>query len=70
MQGGEPWWVARDICNVLDIQNTTQAVEKLDDDERAMFNIGRQGEANIISESGLYSLIIRSDKPEAKKFKR
>lgn len=70
MQDGNPWWVARDICNVLELSNPTMALVNLDDDERAKFNLGRQGEANIISESGLYSLIIRSDKPEAKKFKR
>ena len=45
-------------------------VESLDDDERAMFNIGRQGEINIINEPGLYSLILRSRKSEAKAFKR
>ena len=70
MQDGEPWWVAKDVCNVLELTNPSMALVNLDDDERAKFNLGRQGEANIISESGLYSLIIRSDKPEAKKFRR
>lgn len=56
---GEPWFVANDICNALSIQNVTQAIARLDDDERSMFNIGRQGQANIISESGLYTLILR-----------
>jgi len=65
-----PWFVAADVCDVLDIQNTTQAMSRLDEDERAMFNIGRQGEAAIINESGLYSLILGSRKPEAKKFKK
>ena len=41
-----------------------------DENERSMFNIGRQGEVNIINESGLYTLILRSDKPEAKKFRK
>lgn len=54
-----PWFVAADVCAVLNIQNVTQAVEKLDADERSMFNIGRQGEATILSESGLYTLILR-----------
>lgn len=67
---GEVWFVAKDICDILDIQNVTQAVQNLDDDERAMFHIGRQGEANIISESGLYTLLLRSNKEEAKPFRR
>ncbi len=65
---GEPWFVAQDVCTALRIQNVTQALEKLDDDERAMFNIGhehrsifdsRVKDINIISESGLYTLILR-----------
>ena len=47
---GEIWFVAKDVCEALEIQNTTQAIQVLDEDERAMFYIGRQGEANIISE--------------------
>lgn len=66
----EPWFVAVDVCNVLDISNVTQAMQRLDEDERSMFNIGRQGETNLVNESGLYSLILRSRKPEAKRFKR
>lgn len=57
---GEPWFVASDVCRVLDVTNTTQALQSLDDDERSMFSIGRQGRANIINESGLYTLILRS----------
>lgn len=64
------WFVAKDVCDVLDIKNTTQAINRLDEDERTMLNIGRQGATNIINESGLYNLIIRSDKPSAKEFKR
>lgn len=65
---GQPWFVAQDVCSALRIQNVTQALEKLDDDERYMFNIGhehraifdsRVKEINIISESGLYTLILR-----------
>lgn len=66
----EPWFVAKDVCDVLEIANPTQAVNRLDEDERAMFNIGRQGETNIINEYGLYSLVLGSRKPEAKEFKR
>lgn len=57
---GEPWFVAADVCRVLEVANTSQAMHALDDDERSMFNIGRQGEANIVNESGLYTLILRS----------
>lgn len=60
MINGEPWFVATDVCRVLEVVNTTQAMQALDDDERSMFNIGRQGEANIVNESGLYTLILRS----------
>lgn len=66
----EPWFVAKDVCEILEIKNATQATAKLDEDERSMFNIGRQGEVNIINEFGLYSLVLGSRKQEAKKFKR
>ena len=70
VKDGEPWFVAKDVCEALEIQNVTQALERLDDDERSMFNIGRQGETNIVNEPGLYTLILGSRKPEAKAFKR
>lgn len=66
----EPWFVASDICKALDIQNVTQAVQKLDGDERSMLNIGRQGNANCVNEYGLYNLVLASRKKEAKDFKR
>ncbi|MFK4075220.1 Bro-N domain-containing protein [Ectopseudomonas khazarica] len=56
----DPWFVAVDVCKALGITNTTQAISALDEDERSMLNIGRQGSANIISESGLFTLILRS----------
>lgn len=59
MIGGEPWFVATDICAALGIQNPTQTIAKLDSDERAMFNIGRQGHANIVNEPGMYTLVLR-----------
>ncbi len=65
-----PWWVAQDVCKILGIQNVTQAISKLDDDERSMFNIGRQGDAWSINESGLYSLVVTSRKESAKRFKK
>jgi len=67
---GEVWFIAKDVCSVLEIQNVTQAVASLDHDERSMFKIGRQGSTNVINESGLYSLILNSRKPEAKPFKK
>jgi len=66
----ELWFVATDICNALELSNPTVAVQRLDEDERAKFNLGRQGETNIVNEYGLYNLILASRKPEAKKFKR
>jgi anti-repressor protein len=62
--------VLKDVCDALEIANPSQVADRLDDDDRSMFKIGRQGEAIIINESGLYNVIIRSDKPEAKKFKK
>ena len=64
----DPWFIAVDVCKALDIKNVTQALGNLDEDERAMFNIGldqkstfdhRVSEINIISESGMYTLILR-----------
>ncbi|HGJ5883881.1 Bro-N domain-containing protein [Arsenophonus sp.] len=55
-----PWFVAVDVCNALDIQNPSKALKVLDRDERSNFKLGRQGEANIISESGMYTLVLRS----------
>lgn len=70
---GEHWWVAKDVCDVLDIDNVSQALSRLDDDERNTFilndGIGNPGRA-IINEPGLYSLILGSRKPEARAFKR
>lgn len=66
----EPWFVAIDVCRALEIANATQALQRLDEDERSMLNIGRQGEANVVNEYGLYNLVLGSRKPEAKQFKR
>ena len=69
-KNSEIWFVAKDVCDVLELTNPTMALEALDEDERSKFYLGRQGEANIISEPGLYGLILRSNKPEAKSFSR
>ena len=68
IKDGEIWFVLKDVCDVLGLSNPTAVFSRLDDDERAKFNLGRQGNTNIINESGLYKVILRSDKPEAKKF--
>lgn len=70
IKDGLPWFVLKDVCDVLELRNATQVADRLEDDERSMLNIGRQGNINIINESGLYNVILRSDKPEAKRFKR
>lgn len=67
---GESWFVAVDVCIALDLSNPTIAVSRLDEDERAKFNLGRQGDAAIVNEPGLYTLVLGSRKPEAKAFKR
>lgn len=75
---GEPWFVAVDVCNALSISNSRDAVRKLDEDEKMTVDLtdthsGARGGAQKISavnESGLYSLVLGSRKPEAKEFKR
>ena len=72
-QKGEPWFVAKDVCECLEINNSRQALGRLDVDEKAgvTLNDGRQNrEMNIVNEYGLYSLVLSSRKPEAKEFKR
>lgn len=69
---GAPWWVAKDVCEVLGLDIASGA-RGLEDDEKAlqiMQTLGGSQEMTIISEAGLYSLILRSRKPEAKRFKR
>lgn len=70
---GEPWWVLKDVCNVLDLSDTNKTAERLDVDEltRIKFVTGGQNrEMLCINESGLYNVILRSDKPEAKPFRK
>lgn len=73
-QNGEIWWVLADVCKVLGIKNSRKAATQLDEDEKntVTFSDGIPGNPNktIINEPGLYSLILRSNKPEAKAFKR
>ena len=70
LQDGEPWWILADVCRVLDLSNPRAVADRLDEDERRKFDLPRQGETWCVNESGLYSVILRSDKPEAKPFRR
>jgi len=70
---GEAWFVAKDVCDVINIANATSAYSRIDEDDRGTaLTDTPSGQQNmtIINESGLYSLILRSDKPEAKRFKK
>lgn len=69
-EAGEPWFIAKDVCDILGHSNVSMALDRLDDDERSKFNLGRQGETNIVNEAGLYVLVLGSRKPEAKEFQR
>ena len=71
--GGEPWFVAADVCKALELEKTNRALSRLDDDEKGAHSVSTPGgrqRMSIISESGLYSLILGSRKPEARAFKR
>lgn len=67
---GQIWWVLKDVCKILELSNPSKVASRLDEDERSNFELGRQGKTIVINESGLYSVILRSDKPEAKPFRR
>ena len=70
-ESGEVWFVAKDVCDVLDYSNPSKTIfDHLDDDERSNIPLDRGGSLSIINESGLYTLIIRSNKPEAKPFRK
>lgn len=69
MCGDTPWFVATDVCAALDYKNSRKAVaDHLDDDERCNQSLHRGGTQTLINESGLYALVLRSRKPEARKF--
>ncbi|MCL2488365.1 MAG: phage antirepressor Ant, partial [Oscillospiraceae bacterium] len=72
-QNGETWWVLKDVCDVLGLSDTNRVAERIEDDELTRIKLvsgGQQREVYAINESGLYNVILRSDKPEAKDFKR
>ena len=81
LRDGSPWFVASDVCRVLELVNVTESIRSLDDDETSDFSsnevsfdhVGQGGQRRrriIISESGLYSLIFKSRKIEAKRFRK
>ena len=71
---GEPWWVLKDVCAVLDISHITDTAKRLDEDEvgqtEVIDRLGRNQATTIVNESGLYAVILRSDKPQAKPFRK
>ena len=71
---GEPWFVLADVCKVLEIARGTKVAERLEEDEvrqtSVIDSLGREQKTYIINESGLYSVILRSDKPQAKPFRK
>ncbi|HDR7616990.1 TPA: phage antirepressor [Bacillus mycoides] len=73
VQGEDVWFVAKDICDVLEIKNHRTSISILDDDEKgvhSMDTLGGTQQLQTINESGLYSLVLRSRKPQAKAFKK
>lgn len=70
---GDPWFVAVDLCNALDIRNNRDAIARLDEDEKGVATTDTPGGAQemlVVNESGMYSLVLTSRKPEAKRFKK
>ncbi|MBJ8027273.1 BRO family protein [Bacillus cereus group sp. N21] len=74
LQGEDILFIAKDVCDVLEIVNTTRALSRLDEDElhsmKVTDSLGRHQDTNAVNESGLYSLIMTSRKPQAKAFKK
>ena len=76
-QNGDFWFIAKDVCDVLELTNAREAIKSLDDDEKSSVRIsdgtsklGGNPNFNVINESGIYTLIMRSNKPEAKRFRK
>lgn len=70
---GEPWWVLKDVCGILGISKYRDTASRLDEDERGSVRVdtpGGEQEMTVVNESGLYNVILRSDKPEAKPFRK
>jgi len=72
-RGGDPWFIHADACAVLSLANPRQVASRLDDDEKGVLTVDTLGgpqEMTVINESGLWSLVLTSRKPEAKRFKK
>lgn len=73
-KGGELWWVLKDVCDVLGLAEPHRVAARLDEDDRTQMTVadplGRMQDTTVVNESGLYNVILRSDKPEARQFKR
>jgi anti-repressor protein len=73
IKNGEPWFVAKDVCEILEHSNSRVAISRLEEDEKGVskvYTLGGEQELTVINEFGLYSLVLTSNKPEAKQFKR
>lgn len=70
LANNEPMFCLPDVCKALELSNSRVVSARLDDDERCKLDLPRQGETWFITESGLYAVILRSDKPNAKKFRK
>ena len=73
MVEGEPWFAAKDVCEVLDIKNNRDAIRALDDDEKGVVStdtLGGKQELTFVNESGMYALIFQSRKPQARAFRK
>jgi prophage antirepressor-like protein len=73
MYDSDPWFIAKDVCEILDLEDPSMTVSRLDEDQRGKANVGTTSgprEMLTVSESGLYSLIFTSRKPEAKRFRK
>lgn len=70
---GQPWFIAKDVCDVLGLGNVAQALSKLDEDERGITDVDTLGgtqSVSTVNESGLYALVFKSRKAQAKAFKK
>ena len=70
---GETWWILKDVCGILGLSNTNRTAARLEDDELTLLRLmsgGQNREMIAVNESGLYSVILRSDKPESRPFRR
>lgn len=70
IKDNEPMFCLADVCKALELTNSRVVADRLEEDERCKLNLPRQGETWFITESGLYAVILRSDKPNAKQFRK